>query len=96
MAINEENQEHIRRILASGEFGSPDDVIAQALELLDEHKEELKRELADMRAKVQEGIDQLARGEYTEYTEETLHELFEDVKRRGRGRRGAPDNARPG
>jgi hypothetical protein len=61
-------------------------VIAKALELLDESDEALARELAEVRAKVQEGIEQLGRGKCVEYTDETLHELFEDVKRRGRQR----------
>ena len=73
-------------------YGSVDDVVEKALELLDEFDAELAQELADVRVKVQEGIDEIRRGEYTEYDEEGLHELMEDVKRRGRERRAARSN----
>jgi len=52
-------------------------LLAMARELLDEYHE-------DLRARVRDGLDQLKRGESTEYTEETLHELFDDIDRRGR------------
>jgi prevent-host-death family protein len=44
--------------------------------------QELK--LAQLRSDLQVGVDQLDRGEGTSYTEETMHQLFEDVKQRGR------------
>lgn len=37
-------------------------------------------------AKVREGVEALKNGDYVEYTDENLHELFEDIKRRGRER----------
>ncbi|MSQ06881.1 MAG: hypothetical protein EXR54_05240 [Dehalococcoidia bacterium] len=70
-------------------------MIAKALELLDESDEALDRELAEVRAKVQKGIEQLERGEYTVYTDETLHGLFDDVSRRGRERRASRNPAVP-
>ena len=75
--INDQNQEWIKQKVESGEFDSADEVLAKARELLDKYHD-------DLRAKVQEGLEQLERGEYTEYTDETLHELFDDVSRRGR------------
>jgi prevent-host-death family protein len=44
--------------------------------------QELK--LAQLRDDLQVGINQLDRGEGASYTEETIHQLFEDVKQRGR------------
>jgi PHD/YefM family antitoxin component YafN of YafNO toxin-antitoxin module len=44
--------------------------------------QELK--LAQLRDDLQVGIDQLDRGEGKSYTEETMHQLFEDVKQQGR------------
>ena len=87
ISLNEQNQEHIRRKVESGSYGSPDDVIARALELLDECDDELARELADIRVKVSEGIDQLRNGQYTVYDERGLEELKERIKREGRMRR---------
>jgi prevent-host-death family protein len=44
--------------------------------------QELK--LAQLRSDLQVGVDQLDRGEGITYTEETIHQLFEDVKQQGR------------
>jgi putative addiction module CopG family antidote len=90
-ALNEQNQEHIRRKLESGRYSSPDDVIARALKLLDEHDEELARELAEVRAKVGEGVDQLRNGRYTVYDQDGLEELKGRIKRQGSERSKGQD-----
>jgi prevent-host-death family protein len=48
------------------------------MKVVQEQINELK--LESLRRDIQVGIDQLEAGEYTEYTEETLNELFEDIK----------------
>jgi len=80
ISISEENQEQINRKVESGKYRSPDDVIAKALELLNEHEDKLAQELVEVRAKVQEGINQLARGEFVECTDETLGNLLEEIE----------------
>ena len=65
ISINPQNQERIRRKLEDGRYGSPDAVIAKALELLDLHDEELERELADLRSKVRRGTKQADAGQLT-------------------------------
>ena len=40
--------------------------------------------LAELRKEIQVGVDQIEAGEYTEYTEETLGDFFEGIKRDGR------------
>ena len=65
ISINEQNQDRIRRKIETGKYGSPDDVVAQALKLLDDYDEGLERELADMRAKVQKGTEQADAGKLT-------------------------------
>jgi predicted transcriptional regulator len=37
-----------------------------------------------LRAEIQQGLDDLASGRYTEHDEATLTDFFEDVKARGR------------
>ena len=91
ISINDQHQDHIKRKIESGMYRTPDDVLAKALTLLDEHDEELARELEDVSRSVQIGTDQLRNGQYTEYTDETLHEFFDRVKQLGRGRL-APEN----
>jgi len=80
ISINKNNGERIKRKVKSGQDSSPDDVINKALELLDEHDQEL----CETRASVQRAFDQLERGEHTEYTDESLHELSDGISERGR------------
>ncbi len=46
----------------------------------------LAQEFPEVYLKVREGVDALKNGDYVEYTDENLHEFFEDIKRRGRER----------
>ena len=77
ISISEQNQERIKRKLADGKYFSPDDVIAKALELLDEQEEELEWELADMRAKVQRGTEEADANEVI-----PASDVFEELRRR--------------
>ena len=74
--VSEELARLINCRVQSGEYPSASAVIEKALALLDEQDHEL-------RAFIQEGIDALENGDYVEYTDENLHEFFEDVHRRG-------------
>ena len=77
ISINQQNQDHIQRKVESGKYGSPDDVVGKALKLLDESDEELEREMADMRAKVQKGTGQADAGKLTPGSD-----VFEGLTRR--------------
>ncbi len=83
MTLNAGQQKLIERMVAAGLYKSADEAIDAAISLLDEHS----RKPAALREDVQAGLDQLERGEHTGYTGESLHELFDGVKRRGRERR---------
>ena len=74
--ISPELAELIDSRVQSGEYPSASAVIEKAMALLDEQDHEL-------RAFIQEGIDALENGDYVEYTDENLHELVDDVHRRG-------------
>ena len=77
ISISEQHEEQIKRKVESGIYGSPDDVIAKALELLDEHDEELERELADMRLKVKISTEQADAGQLI-----PASEVFDELRRR--------------
>ena len=77
ISINEQHGEHIKRKVESGIYHSPDDVIAKALELLDEHDEELERELADMHLKVKRGTEQADAGQLI-----PASEVFDELRQR--------------
>ena len=78
--IPSEYQAFVKTAVESGEFQSETQVVGASLRLLaerDRRREEFRRE-------VQVGLDQLDRGEYTEYDDESLKEFFEQIKAEGR------------
>ena len=80
--LTPELQQLVEQGLASGNYGSRDELLLEAVRLLarrDQQREELRRQ-------IQIGCDQLDRGEYTEYDEEGLREQFEQLKARVRQR----------
>ena len=87
----QEREEILRRKkVESGLYRSEDDVIDSALRLL----EERDMYLEELKEKAQFGIEQIANGEYVEYTSETLHELFDEIEEEGLKRMEARrDNA---
>ena len=58
--------------------------IRALIEADQERHSKLGREMAKLRADVALGIEQLERGEFTEYTDETLHQLLNEVEQIGR------------
>ncbi len=69
----------VKEKLESGQYASAEEVFAEALRLL----EWRDKKLAALREDVRIGLEQLERGEYTEYTDETLHELFDEIEAEG-------------
>ena len=74
-----EREELILRKVSSGVYETRDDVIDAALRLLDERDNYLE----ELRAKVNTGIAQIEDGDFVEYTDENLHELFEEIEGEG-------------
>ena len=78
--LNSEQKKLIERIVESGLFSSPDEVINTALlHLVEEHDQDLEQ----LRKDVQTGLEQLERGEYTDYDDAGLKVLAERIKTRG-------------
>ena len=73
---NEKNEERIKRKVESGHYRSHDEVVDTALRLLDERDKKLDA----LRNDVRSGIDQLDRGDYSEYNDETLDQLFDELE----------------
>ena len=72
--------------MESGRYSSPDDVIARALGLLEERDladtdPAIEKELAEIRAKVMWGVDDLRNGRATRY--DSKEQLVEDIRQRG-------------
>jgi antitoxin ParD1/3/4 len=56
-------EQRIERELARGHFASPDEVVSQALDLLDADRDWLDMDKAALDARLQESIAQIERGE---------------------------------
>ncbi len=79
-------EELVRDKVKSGLYNSASEVVREALRLMEDRDRVREMRLEDLRKEIQIGIDQLERGESTEYTTETLHELFDDIRARGKER----------
>jgi putative addiction module CopG family antidote len=77
ISISEQHQDHIKRKVESGDYGSPDEVIGKALELLDERDQVLAEELADMHEKVRRSTDQADSGQLI-----PANEVFDELRQR--------------
>ena len=87
ISIDEKLWARIKQKVDSGLYPSADAVVARALGLLEERDladsdPAIAKELADFRAKVQVGIDDLRNGRYKVYSKENRQELLDDIKRR--------------
>jgi len=80
--LTPDQQAFVRQGIEAGRFHTAEDAVAEALSLW----EERERRRAEILAAVDAAEASLARGEGRVYTEETLHELTDGVKRRGRAR----------
>lgn len=75
----------VRQAIESGRISREEDAVKEALLLW----EERERARAEMLASIDEAEASLARGEGRTLTPETVHELAEGVKSRGRARLAA-------
>ena len=78
--LDREQQELIERAIAGGRLRRPEDAVREALVLWIERRRE------EILAAVDEAEASVSRGEGTPVTEQSIRELAEDVKRRGRAR----------
>ena len=78
----------IRRMVESGRYSDSVAVVREAVQTL----EEIERQRADLRAKIQIGIDQADRGELVEWTPELREQIRQSARRRAQlGERPNPD-----
>ena len=78
--LKPEFESMIRERLETGHYKTASSVVEEGLLLL-AHQEEQERKLAALKADIQVGLDQLARGEYTVY--KSSYDLVKDVEARG-------------
>lgn len=65
--LRDEHESVIQQALKSGRFLSESEVVAEALSEFQVHEEIRRAKFAELKAKIQVGIDQLDRGETVEF-----------------------------
>lgn len=78
--LTPQQEAFIEQGVREGRFGSAEDALRQALNLL-EQQEAMLQELRDA---VDEADQNFVSGRYTEYTDETLPQLLDELKREAR------------
>jgi len=83
-------EDRIRQRVERGDFLDAGEVVRAAMRLLDEQE----RQLEELRAKLQSGIDQLDRGDGAPFTSELVAQMRRNTRDRfHRGERPNPDVA---
>lgn len=90
VSLTPELERFVHAKVKSGRYLSASEVVRQALRLLEERERQRDHEVEALRAKLQIGLDQLERGEYTEYDEDGLKEMVKQIQAGGRRRLKRP------
>lgn len=80
VSLTLELEQFIKDKVNSGKYNSVSEVIGEALRLLDERDRAHQQRLAELKAKIREGIEELERGEGID-AEEVFAEIEEDIRR---------------
>ena len=80
--LTPDHEAFIQTGVRNGRFTSADDAVRKAVDLL----ATLERDTTSIRAFVQEGIDDLDSGNFEDFTDDSLHTLFDGIRERGRER----------
>ena len=73
-------EDSIREMVESGRFEDADTVLREAVRLLQDHDRKLQR----LRAELQIGLDQAARGELIDWTPDFMEQLKQEADERSR------------
>lgn len=80
ISLTPELEQLVKDKVSSGRYHSVSEVMGEALRLLDERDRDREQRLAELKAKIQEGLQELERGEGID-GEEVFAELEEDIRR---------------
>jgi putative addiction module CopG family antidote len=84
--LNPASEQIVTEKLRSGLYEDPGAVIEDALRLLKQRDEQ---KLGALRKDLQHAAEQLESGEFTEYDEQSIQDLFDEVSAEGRQRLAA-------
>lgn len=86
--LTPEHEKFIAEGVAAGEYIVPSEVVRHALELLQELHERREAKLAALREKIDVGLKQIERGEYSEFDDAALERILTEGRKRLDERRG--------
>ena len=86
VSLTPELEDFINGKVRTGMYHSASEVVREGLRMLKEQDEIRQLRLDQLRREVDIGLDQLERGEYTEYDATNIHTLVEEVKAEGQKR----------
>jgi antitoxin ParD1/3/4 len=88
-SIGKHFEAFIERLIASGRYSTASEIIRDGLRMIEEREQSREAKVEALRAAIQEGLDSPSE-------EVDIHEMIEDVKRRGRARLAAERDGKQG
>jgi len=79
ISLTPELEQLVKDKVSSGRYHSVSEVMGEALRLLDERDRDREQRLAELKAKIQEGLEASERGEVVD-GEEVFAEIEEDIR----------------
>ena len=86
ISLTPELDSYVHQKVETGMYHSASEVIREGLRLLKEQDQVRQARLEQLRGDVNIGVEQIARGEYTEYEAGNLAALASEIKAKGRGK----------
>jgi Arc/MetJ-type ribon-helix-helix transcriptional regulator len=90
IVLSPEVEQQIEELVLSDGFASADECVRDVLRRHLERREAVQRRRDEVRQLVAEGVAALESGDYTEYDDESLKTLAEEIKREARAERKLP------
>lgn len=82
IALTEEQDGFVDKLLASGRYQSASEVFRHALRFLESDLERHQAELDEIRARVRDSMDQMERGEFVEGSvKDVIGAVFDEVRK---------------
>ena len=83
ISLSLEVQRRIERTLSEGRYGSANELVLEALDALESAHEDSPEDPGRFDAEISQALQEIERGEYTDYTREELSRVFERARSQG-------------
>ena len=83
ISLSPEVQRRIERTLSEGRYGSANDLVLDALDALEGAHGDSPERTQRFETEIRQALNEIDRGEYTDYTQEELSRVFERARSQG-------------